>query len=308
MPASSARSRRPAASRRPRRASASGQPALSKITRRIEDEFGEKLFERSPQGVTLTPFGRAFLDYAKVVERETQDLANISRALRAGESGLCRIGAGQTWAHGLLPAIVAKVNAMRPNVAMSIVTGSVAVLLEQLLAGQLDLAFVSLEPPLSDELDFEALNRDHKHIVARRDHPSDGVRPTGHPGRHDGFRLDRRGAQPSQPVLPLADGQRAAARPRAAERRGRDAPAAHHARAGEDDGPTRLPAEPDPGAGHRGHRLAIGRVHPGERDTGVAWRKNHPSLPAVPLRHGRRARGQRRPVRGGAPNGPEPPS
>ena len=48
-----------------------GQSALSKIVMRIEDEFGFKVFDRGPQGAALTPFGRLFLEYATVLERET---------------------------------------------------------------------------------------------------------------------------------------------------------------------------------------------------------------------------------------------
>lgn len=148
-----------------------GQPALSKIVQRIEDEFGVALFDRGPQGSSLTPFGRLFLEFAQVIERETNDLMATAQSMRKGESGHFRIGAGQTWIHDLMPTILHKVHAARPNLSFSVVTGSVPDLVDQLVAGQVDLAFVSMTIPLSEDIVAEELIRDRLRIVARRDHP-----------------------------------------------------------------------------------------------------------------------------------------
>ena len=148
-----------------------GQPALSKIIRRIEDEFGVKLFERGPKGATLTPFGHTFLEYAQLVERETEDLMATTLAMRKGESGHYRIAAGQTWMHDLIPAILARVVTERPGLRVNVRSGNVPDMLELLAEGRIDLAFVSLTVRMGDEFCVEELNRDHLSIIARRGHP-----------------------------------------------------------------------------------------------------------------------------------------
>lgn len=148
-----------------------GQPALSKIVRRVEDEFGVPLFTRGPKGTSLTPFGKLFLDYAEIVERETRDLAAAAIAMRKGESGHFRIGAGQSWIHDLMPTIVHRVYSERPNLSLSVVTGSVPELVDELIAGRIDLAFVSMTVPLTDDLCAEELLRDQLSIIARPGHP-----------------------------------------------------------------------------------------------------------------------------------------
>ncbi|OSP54010.1 hypothetical protein BV911_14865 [Pseudoruegeria sp. SK021] len=148
-----------------------GQPALTKIVQRVEDEFGVPLFTRGPQGTSLAPFGHLFLEYAEVIERETRDLASAALAMRKGESGHFRIGAGQSWIHNLMPAIIQQVHCARPNLSLSVVTGSVPGLVDELLAGRIDLAFVSMTVPLSDDLCSEELLRDQLSVIARPDHP-----------------------------------------------------------------------------------------------------------------------------------------
>ena len=148
-----------------------GQSALSKIVRRVEDEFGAPVFERGPQGASLTSFGRVFMAYAQVVERETRDLSAAATAMQKGKRGHFRIGAGQTWIHDLMPTILREVHSARPNLTLRVVTGSVPELVDQVASGDIDLAFGSDSVPLTLDLVFEELIRDQLMIVARKDHP-----------------------------------------------------------------------------------------------------------------------------------------
>lgn len=59
------------------------QPPLSRQLRRLEDELGAALFERTPRGMTLLPAGERLLHHARRV------LAEVDAAVAAvgGEAG-----------------------------------------------------------------------------------------------------------------------------------------------------------------------------------------------------------------------------
>lgn len=148
-----------------------GQPAVSKIVRRLEDEFGAEIFERGPKGVTLSPFGKTFLRYAQVIERETRDLAVEANKLVRGEVGHFRIGAGQTWLNELMPQVLGTVYRERPGISISVVSGSRDALTGQLIGGLLDLAFLPIERSHGPDLSMEEMLRDEVQVVGGRTHP-----------------------------------------------------------------------------------------------------------------------------------------
>ncbi|MBX3272683.1 MAG: LysR family transcriptional regulator [Sandaracinaceae bacterium] len=56
------------------------QPPLSRQIRRLEDELGAPLFERTPRGMRLLPEGEVFLAHARAILRAVGD---AQRAVRA---------------------------------------------------------------------------------------------------------------------------------------------------------------------------------------------------------------------------------
>lgn len=147
------------------------QSALSKIVMRIEDEFGFKVFDRGPQGAALTPFGRLFLEYANVLERETRDLKSVATSMRKGQSGHFRIGAGQTWVSDQLPEIFVRMHKARPGLSISVFSGTPPEILARLKTGEIDLGFTAMTVPIGPDLCAEDLAYGRSRVVARHDHP-----------------------------------------------------------------------------------------------------------------------------------------
>jgi DNA-binding transcriptional LysR family regulator len=83
------------------------QPAISQAVRRLEDDLGERLFDRSSKLAALTPAGDALLPEAKRLLRLADDAADAVRRHSQRERAVLRIGCDEPDAHALLPALTA---------------------------------------------------------------------------------------------------------------------------------------------------------------------------------------------------------
>lgn len=148
------------------------QPALTKAIRRLEDEIGVALFDRRSSGVSLTVYGETFLRHTRTLRAGMNEAESELLALRAGTSGLVRIGAGPRWQEAILPEAVRRFRAERPDVQLRIVGGTDDVLKDQLAAGELDFIVASIpEGTERPELEGTDLLADDYRVVADLDHP-----------------------------------------------------------------------------------------------------------------------------------------
>lgn len=133
------------------------QPPLSMQIKQLEQEIGAKLFRRLSRGVELTDAGLLFLVEARAI------LAHLDRAVadaqrRArGESGRIRVGfAGATYFHPCVPAAIHSYRRSYPDVTLSSEYNITAALVDGLLAGRIDVAFV--RPPLEPDARLHVRN------------------------------------------------------------------------------------------------------------------------------------------------------
>ena len=81
------------------------QPAVSQAIRRLEDELGERLFDRSSKQGALTEAGRVLREYAQRLMRLSEEAEQAVRELRDLRRGRVLIGANEAAVHALLPLI-----------------------------------------------------------------------------------------------------------------------------------------------------------------------------------------------------------
>src|SRR5579859_4639001 len=126
--------------------------------RQIEAELGTALFERHSRGVSPTAAGRRLLPYA---ERVRLLLAEARRVVKDdGEpAGSLAIGSLETTAGLRLPPLLAQYAAAHPAVDLSLVTGTTAALVKEVLDHRLEGAFVC-GPVEHDELVEERVFRE----------------------------------------------------------------------------------------------------------------------------------------------------
>lgn len=121
------------------------QPPLSRQIRALEEELGTPLFERSHQGLHLTPEGEAFLQYALAIEnlaqRSKEHLAEMSQGLQ----GTVDIAAVEGHAPRLLAQWIAAFRADHPQVAYTIWSGSSDEVLYRIANGLAEVGLI-MEP------------------------------------------------------------------------------------------------------------------------------------------------------------------
>jgi len=121
------------------------QPAVSLAIRRVEEDLGERLFDRSSKTAALTDAGRVLLEYARRFVNLEEETRAALRELRQLERGRIRIGANETGALYLLP-LIAAYRRMYPHVKIEVVRSLSRQIPEELLKRNLDLGVLSYEP------------------------------------------------------------------------------------------------------------------------------------------------------------------
>jgi DNA-binding transcriptional LysR family regulator len=121
------------------------QAAISMQIRQLEDEVGLQLFTRTPRRVILTEAGEYLLERARKILREHDSaLAEIAEVAGA-EYGRLRIGsASGTFAMHQLPTIMQKLKETFPNSDLSVASGTSQKLVDRMMHGEIDIAFISL--------------------------------------------------------------------------------------------------------------------------------------------------------------------
>lgn len=125
------------------------QPSLSQQIQKLEEELGERLFDRLRRQAKPTPQGEAFLRRAVRILEEVDAAKREAAETRDLVRGRLVVGALPTIAPYLLPAAMAEFSARFPGVELVAQEETTATLVKLLHAYEIDVAVASL--PLPDE-------------------------------------------------------------------------------------------------------------------------------------------------------------
>jgi LysR family transcriptional regulator, transcription activator of glutamate synthase operon len=120
------------------------QPALSQQIRRLEDEVGLALVERTTRRVSITAAGDVLVARARRVLAELEAADVELGALRGVQSGRVIVGAMHTMGPVDLALVLADFRGRHPAIELTVRENSSEELAEMLRVDELDLAFLSV--------------------------------------------------------------------------------------------------------------------------------------------------------------------
>jgi len=157
------------------------QPTLSGQIKKLEEELGVALFERTKKSVALTEPGKALLPHARRTVEEADVLTQLARASRDPLAGPLRLGVIQTLSPYLIPLLLKPLKLQHPQMQLRLTEETTEHLLERLRHHEVDgllLATPVDDPelsvrPLFDEPFWLAIPSRHplytKDTIDRRD-------------------------------------------------------------------------------------------------------------------------------------------
>jgi len=135
------------------------QSAITKRIQELESDFNISIFDRSGHKAILTPKGQEMMEMASELLTQ-RDVMLMKLKGHHTFSGKLRLGMTEITAMTWLPDLMAQLRIRFPQLTVSPTTGMAAELLQNLLNGQLDMAFLHNEfrSPLLEQSPLDYLN------------------------------------------------------------------------------------------------------------------------------------------------------
>lgn len=120
------------------------QPTLSVAVKKLEDELGVRLFERTKHDISPTPVGERIVEQAQQVLETVQRIRETAHGDADQLNGPLRLGAIYTIGPYLLPHLVPELHQRAPDMPLILEEGYTHELRRRLKQGELDAILISL--------------------------------------------------------------------------------------------------------------------------------------------------------------------
>src|SRR4051794_31459314 len=148
------------------------QPAVSQAVKRLEDDLGEQLFDRTSKTGTLTDAGRVLQNYGQRLVRLAEETESAMRELRDLRRGRVLIGANEAAIHTLLP-LMAKFRQKVPDVTLDVRRVPARQIAVEVQQGSLDFGALTFRPAEQGLLEV-AVGSDELVLLVPPTHPLAG--------------------------------------------------------------------------------------------------------------------------------------
>lgn len=140
------------------------QPGLSVQIGRLEQELGQRLFDRNPRGVTPTIAGKQFYASSTAILGAVKAARQGMLDLAGSIAGRINVGVPPSFSKSALPVVLQRYAVEHPHVEVRIAEAYSGTLSQWVVAGDLELAIVT-EPPADLGLDATPFFRDRLVLV-----------------------------------------------------------------------------------------------------------------------------------------------
>ncbi len=145
------------------------QPTLSVGVKKLEDELGVLIFERTKSAVRLTPVGEGIVTQAQKVLEQAQSIRELAQVGKNQLAAPLKVGAIYTVGPYMFPHLIPQLHRVAPDMPLYIEENFTHVLRDKLRTGELDAIIIALPfqeadvltKPLYDEPFYVLMPADH---------------------------------------------------------------------------------------------------------------------------------------------------
>lgn len=148
------------------------QPALSAQISKLEDELGQRLFDRTPKGMDLTEAGVTYLRYVEHALATLEEGERALHELMGLERGSLAVGGGATATTYLLPKLIARFHEAHPAIQFFVREQASQGVVEAVIASELDIGIVTTRTGarLPAQLEVHEWVEDELVLIVSKDH------------------------------------------------------------------------------------------------------------------------------------------
>ena len=167
------------------------QPPLSILLRKLEDELGVTLFDRSGHRLAPTATGELFYLRAKALLANLQTMRRELREAEQGARGSVHIGCATAASLFVMPGVMEDLRSSGLDITVHVQEGETGYMLQRLRERSLDLV-ISRSEYIAPELETRIIMDEPLQVALPPDHPQAGCdRVRLEDLRHDRFLLHR---------------------------------------------------------------------------------------------------------------------
>lgn len=148
------------------------QPAISQAIRRLEEEVGEPLFDRSSKDGTLTASGQVLLKYAQQIINLRRDAKLAVKELKDLQRGKVTLGANEYTVMYLLP-VISVYRVRHPHIKIEVKRDLASRIPSEVLKRDVEIGIVSFRPN-DPALQALAVATDELSLIVAPRHPLAG--------------------------------------------------------------------------------------------------------------------------------------
>ena len=145
------------------------QPTLSGQIKKLEEELGVAIFERTQRSVEVTPVGETILEHARQIMEQAEIIEQLAQAQQDPLAGPLRVGAIPTLSPYLMPLILLPLKQQYPQMKLVLSEELTDTLLARLRNHEIDAAL--LATPVEEDLEALPLFNEPFWLAYPRQHP-----------------------------------------------------------------------------------------------------------------------------------------